>query len=170
MARSVQPQEKDMEIIKDKDSAAAPVDERVAALEKKMRELEALVKGLTEELLDLKSIAMRLSKASEERRAELRMPRQAAAAPAAGPQLTVQKKPAITVGAPRTAPPPPPEPEKMEMIMQPDGTLKPEKRKSSDYIVASASYSKKGKGGSQGSGKKNDVIVAKEEEPDSKQK
>ena len=50
--------------------------------------------------------------------------------------------------------------------MQPDGTLKPERRQSSDYIVASASYSKKGKQQSEGSGKKNDLIVAEDEEKD----
>ena len=48
-------------------------EDRIAALEKKVREMEALVKGLTQELLDLKSIAMKLSKQTEERsRQELR--------------------------------------------------------------------------------------------------
>jgi len=41
--------------------------------------------------------------------------------------------------------------------------------KSSDYIVASASYSKKAKQ-SEGSGKKNDLIVAEDEEKDSAKK
>jgi hypothetical protein len=56
------------------------------------------------------------------------------------------------------------------MIMQPDGTLKPEKRKSNDYIVASAAYSKKGKQQTEGSGKKNDLIVAAEEDTDAAKK
>jgi len=42
-------------------------EDRVAALEKKVNEMEALVKGLTQELLDLKSIAMKMSKMTEER-------------------------------------------------------------------------------------------------------
>src|SRR5512137_3163457 len=42
-------------------------EDRIAALEKKVREMEALVKGLTQELLDLKSIAMKMSKQTEER-------------------------------------------------------------------------------------------------------
>ncbi len=46
----------------------AATDDRIAALEKKMREMEALVKGLTQELLDLKSIAMKMSKQTDERR------------------------------------------------------------------------------------------------------
>jgi len=35
----------------------AATEERIVAIEKKMRDLEALVKGLTQELLDLKSVA-----------------------------------------------------------------------------------------------------------------
>jgi uncharacterized coiled-coil protein SlyX len=42
-------------------------EDRIASLEKKVRDMEALVKGLTQELLDLKSIAMKMSKQTEER-------------------------------------------------------------------------------------------------------
>ena len=45
----------------------AATEERIVAIEKKVRDLEALVKGLTQELLDLKSIAMKMSKQTEER-------------------------------------------------------------------------------------------------------
>ena len=57
-------------------SGSGAGESRVAALEKKVNEMEALVKGLTPELLDLKSIAMKMSKQTEERsRPELkRMP------------------------------------------------------------------------------------------------
>ena len=48
-------------------AGGAAGDDRIAALERKVKEQEALVKGITEELLDLKSIVMKLSKASEER-------------------------------------------------------------------------------------------------------
>jgi len=158
-----------MEIIKDKDRSLAPVDERVAALEKKMREIEAMVKGLTEELLDLKSVTMKLSKASEERtRAEMRMGK--AAAPTPGGPVILQKKPVATPPPQRPAPAPvETAPEKMDMIMQPNGTLAPEKRKNSDYIIASAGFSKK-KQSAAGPGKKNDLIVAEDEETDSAHK
>ncbi|HOT04277.1 MAG TPA: hypothetical protein PK069_08870 [Methanolinea sp.] len=158
-----------MEIIKDKDRSLAPVDERVAALEKKMREIEAMVKGLTEELLDLKSVTMKLSKASEERtRAEMRMGK--AAAPTPGGPVILQKKPVATPPLQRPAPAPvETAPEKMDMIMQPNGTLAPEKRKNSDYIIASAGFSKK-KQSAAGPGKKNDLIVAEDEETDSAHK
>ncbi|MEM2124747.1 MAG: hypothetical protein QXL43_05415 [Methanolinea sp.] len=165
-----EPEEKDMEIIKDRDLGQSPLDERVAALERKAREIEALVKGLTEELLDLKSVVMKLSKASEERaRAEMKLTR-----PVQGgqgqpqapiivpqknrPQVSIQKP--VQVQAQQAAQP---ETEKTEMIMQLDGQLRPEKRKNSDYIIASAGFSKK-KQNVPGSGKKNDLIVAEEEE------
>ena len=45
----------------------AATEERIVAIEKKMRDMEALVKGLTQELLDLKSVAMKMSKQTEER-------------------------------------------------------------------------------------------------------
>ncbi|OPX67418.1 MAG: hypothetical protein A4E37_01484 [Methanoregulaceae archaeon PtaB.Bin056] len=158
-----------MEIIKDKDRSLAPVDERVAALEKKMREIEAMVKGLTEELLDLKSVTMKLSKASEERtRAEMRLGKPAAPTP--GGPVILQKKPVATPPLQRPAQAPvETAPEKMDMIMQPNGTLAPEKRKNSDYIIASAGFSKK-KQSAAGPGKKNDLIVAEDEETDSAHK
>ena len=153
--------EKDMEIPKKESLSTATPEERIAVLEKKVREMEAMVKGLTDELLDLKSIAMRLNKVNEERRAELKMTRPAA--PGAPSTVVVPKRPVVPQAAA-------PEPEKMEMIMQTDGTLKPERRQSSDYIVASASYSKKAKQQSEGSGKKNDLIVAEDEEKDAQKK
>ena len=48
-------------------AGGAAGDDRIAALERKNKEQEALVKGITEELLDMKSIVMKLAKASEER-------------------------------------------------------------------------------------------------------
>lgn len=158
-----------MEIIKDKDLGQSPLDERVAALEKKVREIDALVKGLTEELLDLKSVAMKLSKVSEERaRAEMRMTKPAPGGGQGQGPIIMQTKTRPQTQMQRPAqstaqPAPQSEPEKMDMIMQPDGTLKPEKRKNSDYIIASAGFSKK-KQNVQGSGKKSDLIVAEDEE------
>ncbi len=128
-------------------SGSAATEDRIAALEKKVREMEALVKGLTQELLDLKSVAMKMSKQSEERsRQELE----------AGPvcchwctsrlrlqtpaQSVFQRKhrcnPRKGARQPE-APAAPPEPA-MDMIMQPDGTMKLEPRRGDkDYIVAS---------------------------------
>ena len=67
-----------------KDTNMSSPEERITLLERKMREMEALVKGLTEELLDLKSIAMRLNKVSEEQRMNLKTAKPALAGTPAG--------------------------------------------------------------------------------------
>ncbi|MDD1678213.1 MAG: hypothetical protein LUO93_03390 [Methanomicrobiales archaeon] len=103
-------------------------DERIAELEGKVRELEALTRGLTDEMLDLKSIVMKLNTRAEERR------------------VVVQPRPSATALAKKESAPAPAEAAEgasLEMIMQPDGTLKPERRTSSDYIIASGRYGQK---------------------------
>jgi hypothetical protein len=147
----------------------AATEERIVAIEKKMRDMEALVKGLTQELLDLKSIAMKMSKQSEERsRQELKRvqavaqdtpPQPATTTAASGSSSTV----VMRKGArPSDAPVAPPEPS-MDMIMQSDGTMKLEERRGDkNYIVASAGYGKNKKGTSV-KGKQSDLIYAAEE-------
>ncbi|KQC03960.1 MAG: hypothetical protein APR55_06650 [Methanolinea sp. SDB] len=149
-----------MEITRDNRNVP-PIDERITVLERKVKDMEALLKGLTDEMLDLKSVAMRLSK-SEDRRTEMR-----AVKPSSGQQSTVimQKKTAqVHSGMRIPQPAPEKEPEKMDMIMQPDGTLKPERRKSSDYIVASAGYGKKAKQVRGSGSRSGDMIVAEDED------
>lgn len=147
--------------------SGAATEDRIAALEKKMREMEALVKGLTQELLDLKSVTMKMSKQTDERsRQELRRPvvqqgGQPQAAPSSAPSAS-----GSTVIRPKgsrqpEAPQAPAEPE-MDLIMQPDGTMKLEPRRGDkDYIVASAGYGKKK--GAAAKGKQSDLIYAAEE-------
>ena len=148
-------------------SLSAATEDRIAALEKKVREMEALVKGLTQELLDLKSVAMKMTKQSEERsRQELKRGTIVAGAPA--------QQAASSAGAPSSgstiirpkgvrqadAPAAPEEPE-MGMIMQTDGTMKSEPRRGDkSFIVASAGYGKKK---SAAKGKQSDLIYATEE-------
>jgi len=146
----------------------AATEERIVAIEKKMRDMEALVKGLTEELLDLKSVAMKMSKQTEERsRAELKraqtgvqgaQPQQVTPAVATGSSSTV----VMRKGAkPSDAPPAPSDPA-MDMIMQTDGTMKLEPRRGNkEYIVASAGYGRKK--GTSVKGKQSDLIYAAEE-------
>jgi hypothetical protein len=146
--------------------SGAATEDRIAALEKKMKEMEALVKGLTQELLDLKSVAMKMSKQTEERaRQELRR------APVAQQPAPQQQAPApapamggSTVIRPKgkTAEPQAPAEPQMDWIMQPDGTMKQEPRRGDkDYIVASAGYGKKK--GAAGKGKQSDLIYATED-------
>ncbi|MFY9981246.1 MAG: hypothetical protein WAK75_01615 [Methanoregula sp.] len=150
-------------------SGSGAGEDRVAALEKKVNEMEALVKGLTQELLDLKSIAMKMSKQTEERsRQELkRMPpivqgataSGSAAAPQQGGSTVVIRKGARADSEPQT----PAEPA-MDMIMQTDGTMKLEPRRGEkDYIVASAGYGRNKKGVSV-KPKQSDLIYAVEED------
>jgi hypothetical protein len=146
-------------------SLSAATEDRIAALEKKVREMEALVKGLTQELLDLKSVAMKMTKQSEERsRQELKRGTIVAGAPA--------QQAASSTGTPSTGSTiirpkgvrqadAPAEPA-MDMIMQQDGTMKLEARRGDkDYIVASAGYGKKK--GAAAKGKQSDLIYATEE-------
>ena len=126
-------------------------EDRIAALEKKVREMEALVKGLTQELLDLKSVAMKMSKQSEERRMqELKRGPIVQGSQGEAPTAPAQSPSGSTVIRPKSrapeAPAAPAEPV-MDMIMQPDGTMKLEPRRGEkDYIVARAGYGQGKKG------------------------
>ena len=154
-------------------SGSGAGEDRVAALEKKVNEMEALVKGLTQELLDLKSIAMKMSKQTEERsRLDLKRMQPivqgsqvpgavAGNAPAAAPQTSGTV--VIRRGSREAEPAAPVEPA-MDMIMQPDGTMKLEPRRGDkDYIVASAGYGRNKKGVS-AKPKQSDLIYAVEED------
>ncbi|MDD1676852.1 MAG: hypothetical protein LUQ40_03850 [Methanomicrobiales archaeon] len=108
-------------------------EERISDLEGKMKELEALIKGLTDEMLDLKSILMKLSRRDDERRAAVPAPRMPS-------EVTVRpRKPTAVAEQPRQQQPK--DTGEMELIMQTDGTLKPERRsESNNFIVASARF------------------------------
>ena len=152
-------------------SGSSVGEDRVAALEKKVNEMEALVKGLTQELLDLKSIAMKMSKQTEERsRQELKrmqpivqgsqVPGAGGAAPQQGGSTVVIRKGARPADAEPQAPAEP----AMDMIMQTDGTMKLEPRRGEkDYIIASAGYGRNKKGASI-KPKQSDLIYAVEED------
>jgi hypothetical protein len=151
---------------------AAANEERVAVLEKKVREMEALLKGLTEELLDLKSVAMKMSKQNDERsRQELkRAPIVQGTQPqVASPSMTTSAGSSTVVmrkGDRHPAAPAAPEEPAMDLIMQSDGTMKLEPRRGDkNYIVASAGYGKNKKGTSV-KAKQSDLIYAAEEEKD----
>ncbi|MFA5331688.1 MAG: hypothetical protein WC342_04860 [Methanoregula sp.] len=159
--------------------SGAVSEDRIAALEKKVNEMEALVKGLTQELLDLKSIAMKMSKQTEERsRQELKRMQpiaQTGQVPGATPGMIqhsssvqqsvgsstiIMRKGARSAEAESMAPTEP----AMDMIMQSDGTMKLEPRRGDkDYIVASAGYGRNKKGGGNRP-KQSELIYAVEED------
>jgi hypothetical protein len=161
--------QENMILMMENSGSGAATEDRIAALEKKMRDMEALVKGLTGELLDLKSIAMKMSKQSDDRiKQELRraspvvqgsQPTQAdVASPSSGGSTVVMRKGARQPDVPAA----PAEPA-MDMIMQQDGTMKLEPRRGDkDYIVARAGYGQKK--GAAGKPKQADLIYAAEED------
>lgn len=159
---------RDMENLKDTNMNPGTPEERITLLERKMREMEALVKGLTEELLDLKSIAMRLNKVSEEQRMNLKTAKPGLAGTPAGAPGTASGSVTIRPRVPpaRTSQTPePPKEEPKEMIMQQDGTLAPETRKGgSEYVVASAGYGQKKKMGTGDAKRKDNLIVAEDDD------
>ncbi|MGD0081218.1 MAG: hypothetical protein ABSB80_11310 [Methanoregula sp.] len=146
-------------------------EDRIAALEKRLREMDALVKGLLDELLDFKAVAMTLSRqTAEDRRQELRQGpvlRGTASPPLAGlsasPSIAASSD-GLTVIRPRGARQPdiPAEPA-MARIMQDDGTMKLEPRYGDrSPIDSSAGYGGTGKGTSARS-RQNPLIYAEED-------
>ncbi len=149
LERELAEREKEMEtmIETERPTESEVEDERVRDLERKVRELEALVKGLTAEVLDLKSVTMNLCRDVEERKKKpvATEERTAAATVRAEPRVGAEPRARVE---PRTSTRPaetrPAEPAveegELDLIMQNDGTLKPEPRRSSEYIVASTKF------------------------------
>jgi hypothetical protein len=161
-------EQENMIIMMENSGSGAATEDRIAALEKKMRDMEALVKGLTGELLDLKSIAMKMNKQSDERiKQDLRRaPSVAQDSPQAaefggsssGGSTVVMRKGARQPDVTAT----PAEPV-MDMIMQQDGTMKLEPRRGEkDFIVARPGYGQKK--GAASKAKQGEVIYAAEKE------
>lgn len=162
--------------------AAGMEDARASALERRIRELEAVVKGLTEEVLDLKALTLKLAKTAERHEGSSPSARsgQGRAAEAAPSTPTVLVRPRnagklspMPAAPPRSFPIPDSVPaasaEEMEMIMQPDGTIKPELRRQNEYIIASNGPQVRRKGsraaGDRSARHVDAVIFAEEQEP-----
>jgi hypothetical protein len=133
-----------------------PGSDRVNELENKVREMEALIKGLTNELLDLKSIVERMNSRMEEKRPPVM------ARP--GGRVTISQR--GQEGAPA-------EEGELARIMQTDGTMKEERRKEAGVIVASAKTAQalKNRGkGEPSKGKGSTALIYAVEEEDDKSK
>lgn len=113
----VEEKEREIDVLKESSGVEISVFAgRLTELEKRMVELEVLVKGLTEELLDMKGIILKATKAAEERRGQV-------------PRVEVGKVVPAPKKEEKTRKP-------VAMIMQPDGTLKEEKRETEGVIIA----------------------------------
>lgn len=126
LERESEERKREIRALGEKIVMAPSTEERIEELEAKVRELEALTRGLTDEMLDLKSIVMKMVARSEERR----VPPPVRTSPSTNPK-----------GAPAQQST---EGKNLELIMQTDGTLKPEPRTSERLIVASGRYPPKG--------------------------
>jgi hypothetical protein len=156
-------------------------EDRVAALEKKFTEMEALVRGLIAELLDFKAVARTMSREHEEHsRQELKWGTmaQGTISPAPGDtsaSLSVAASEGSTVIRPRgTQQPAGPvaqaEPE-MVRIMQPDGTMKMEPRYGeAKHIDSSGGYGQNRKGNSASSRQNPLIYAAGKDKPDRSKK
>jgi hypothetical protein len=67
LEHELEEKERVLEQLREVDHAPTPVaeDGRIGTLERRVRELEAVVKGLTEEVLDLKALTLKLVKTAE---------------------------------------------------------------------------------------------------------
>jgi hypothetical protein len=121
-------------------------EERIAALEKRVRDMEALVKGLTAELLDLKMVAMEKTRQDGERsRQELKKgtvvrgtPSPLLAGPSASPSVAVPADDRTVIrpkGASQQDVPAAPAEPAMVRIMQSDGTMKMEPRRGNKKTI-----------------------------------
>lgn len=104
-------------------SGTGGVEDRIDVLEKKVRQMDALVSGLLNELLDLKSVYTKMSQHLGEYRIEEPVEAPAAPATVASDGSTLVRPKVIRPDAPAA----PAEPE-MVRIMQSDGTMKMEPR------------------------------------------
>ncbi|NLB00611.1 MAG: hypothetical protein GX837_06575 [Methanomicrobiales archaeon] len=147
LERELAEREKEMETMKDLEQPPVQEadDERLRDLERKVRELEAIVKGLMEEVLDVKSVTMKILRDIDERRKAAAETKKAGLSLKAEPRIMAEPRPAHTAdqktparqAAQRAPVPDPVDDRDLELIMQNDGTLRPEARRSSEYIVAS---------------------------------
>lgn len=133
------------------------LDERVRLLERKLADLDALIKGLTDEMLDMKAVVMKLKK-------EQRPPPviQAVAPPIS--RGKVEREITEIKSDPEKVQPHPVK-GKVTLKMQPDGTLLPEKDMGDDIIVASARTARMKAKDNQGRPGQNDLIIAEDKDP-----
>ena len=137
-------------------------EERFAVLEKKMNDMEAQVKGLTQELVDLKSFSMKMSKQIEAR--DPQELRRRSNIPTTVPGSNAIPMGSGTVFIPKGAgkPDTPAEPV-MDNILQLNGTIEKEPRSGDKKpIDASLGYGRNKKGS--GKARQSDLIIAVEKD------
>jgi len=129
-------------------------EERIERLERRAAEMEALVKGLTDEMLDMKAVVMKLKK--DQRPAPVI---QAVTPPAPSRNKTRSDEGESGFSGSAAIPSAQVPKEKVTLKMQPDGTLAPVRERGEDIIVASARDTRlRGRDG--GDRNRSDLIIA----------
>ncbi len=112
-------------------------EERIKGVEKRLNELDSLVKGLMEEMLDVKACLQKISKSLDENPVQVpkRVPRESKESrrypPVVSPSAAAEMKASASESGSET------EGSKREkLIIQPDGTMKPELQSGEEMIVA----------------------------------
>lgn len=109
-------------------------EERIKGVEKRINELDGLMKGLMGEMLDVKACLQKISKSIDDGSATVpkRTPRESRRyPPVVSPSAAAERKASAT-----EAETPEPAPKKEKLIIQPDGTMKPEVQSGEEMIVA----------------------------------
>jgi hypothetical protein len=134
-------------------------EDRIERLERRVSELEALHKGLTDEMLDMKAVVMKLKK--DQRPAPVI---QAVTPPAPSRNKTSHIEDEGSREPTSASAPPQPPREKVTLKMQPDGTLAPVRDTGDDIIIASARDARsRGKDG--GDRNRSELIIAEDVDP-----
>ena len=142
--------------------ANSSTEDRTERLERRVSELEALLKGLTDEMLDMKAVVMKIKK--DQRPAPVI---QVVTPPAPSRNKAPKsEEESAHDSVPSVVPSQPPR-EKVTLKMQPDGTLAPVRDTGEDIIIASARDARlKGKDG--GDRNRSDLIIAEDVDPTEK--
>ena len=140
----------------DDEYAGSSYEERIERLERRAAEMDALLKGLTDEMLDMKAVVMKMKK--DQRPAPVI---QAVSPPAPSRNKTSRSDDSELGRESTVSVPVQPPREKVTLKMQPDGTLAPVRDIGEDIIIASARDSRsRGKEGSERI--RSDLIIAED--------
>lgn len=149
----------------ERDTKSYEIYDKVQEMNIRINEIDALVRGLTEEMLDLKAIVMKMLKDQRNTPVITAIPKAPDLSGSPGtPDIIEKGKEKISI---QTDTPPADSSifhEKVILKMQPDGTLKPERDYGEDIIIASAYNSKdKKKRDEKALGDDSNLIIADDE-------
>ncbi|MBN1432413.1 MAG: hypothetical protein JW931_06535 [Methanomicrobiaceae archaeon] len=113
-------------------------EERIKGVERRVNELDGLLKGLMQEMLDIKACMQKISKSLDDGAVPVpkRVPRESKESgrypPVVSPSAAAERKAASTAVAESNTK----DSSKETLIIQPDGTMKPEIQSGEEMIVA----------------------------------